>query len=164
MRGRILTAFEHAELQGAEAAAPWLTFVIVGGGPTGVELAGALSEIARKTLKDDFRSIRPERAQLILMDMAPRILMTFSERISRHAEKALFKLGVRVRCGVRVNSIDAEGVNFQCADGTSSSIAARTVLWAGGVAVPPIAKQLAQSAQAPVDKKGRLEVLPDLTI
>src|SRR5579871_2131014 len=92
MRARIFTAFEHAELEGAEHGAPWLTFVIVGGGPTGVELAGALSEIARKTLKDDFRSIRPEQAQLILMDMAPRILTTFSERISLHAEKALLKL------------------------------------------------------------------------
>src|SRR5581483_10051125 len=137
MRGRIFTAFEHAELLGGEAAAPWLTFVIVGGGPTGVELAGALSEIARKTLKDDFRSIRPEQAQLILMDMAPRILMTFSERISGHAEKALMKLGVRVRCGVRVDCIDADGVRFQRPDGTSAHIAAKTVLWAGGVEVPP---------------------------
>ena len=164
MRGRIFTAFEHAELQGADAAAPWLTFVIVGGGPTGVELAGALSEIARKTLKDDFRSIRPEQAQLILMDMAPRILMTFSERISRHAENALLKLGVRVRCGVRVDCIDADGVAFQCADGTSAHIPARTVLWAGGVEVPPIAKELARATSAPVDRKGRIEVLPDLTI
>jgi NADH:quinone reductase (non-electrogenic) len=164
MRGRIFRAFEHAELEGAEHGAPWLTFVIVGGGPTGVELAGALSEIARKTLKDDFRSIRPEQAQLILMDMAPRILTTFSERISSHAEKALVKLGVRVRCGVRVNSIDEDGVKFQCADGSSAHIAARTVLWAGGVEVPPLAKELARAAQAPVDRKGRIEVLPDLSI
>jgi NADH dehydrogenase len=164
MRGRIFTAFENAELEGAEHAASWLTFVIVGGGPTGVELAGALSEIAHKTLKDDFRSIRPEQAQLILLDMAPRILTSFSERISRHAEKTLLKLGVRVRCGVRVESIDAGGVKFQAADGTSSTIAAKTVLWAGGVEVPPIAKELARATKAPVDKKARIEVLPDLSV
>jgi NADH dehydrogenase len=165
MRARIFTAFEHAELEGGgPGAEPWLTFVIVGGGATGVELAGALSEIARKTLKDDFRSIRPEQAQLILLDMAPRILTAFSERISRHAEKALVRLGVRVRCGVRVSSIDENGVKFQCADGSHASIAAKTVLWAGGVEVPPIAKQLARSANAPVDKKGRFEVLPDMSV
>jgi NADH dehydrogenase len=164
MRGRIFTAFEHAELLGGESAAAWLTFVIVGGGPTGVELAGALSEIARKTLKDDFRSIRPEQAQLILMDMAPRILTTFSERISAHAEKALVKLGVRVRCGVRVDCIDADGVSYRRPDGTAAHIPAKTVLWAGGVEVPPIAKELARAAKAPVDRKGRIEVLPDLSV
>jgi NADH:quinone reductase (non-electrogenic) len=164
MRGRIFSAFEHAELVGGEDAKPWLTFVIVGGGPTGVELAGALSEIAHKTLKDDFRSIRPEQAQLILVDLSPRILMTFSERISSHAEKALLKLGVRVRTGVRVNSIDEDGVKFQCADGSSASISAKTVLWAGGVEVPAIAKELARATAAPVDKKSRIEVRPDMSI
>jgi NADH dehydrogenase len=164
MRGKIFTAFEHAELEGGERAVPWLTFVIVGGGATGVELAGALSEIARKTLKDDFRSIRPEQAQLILLDQAPRILMAFSERISKHAEKALVQLGVRVRTGVRVSSIDENGVKFQCADGSTASIAAKTVLWAGGVDVPPLLRQLAKSANAPVDKKGRIEVLPDMSV
>ncbi|MFX9023819.1 FAD-dependent oxidoreductase, partial [Acinetobacter baumannii] len=82
MRRRIFTAFENAELEGASGNSPWLNFVIVGGGPTGVELAGALSEIARKTLKEDFRSIRPEQSQLILIDQSPHILPAFSERIS----------------------------------------------------------------------------------
>ena len=102
MRRRIFTAFESAELEGTtQTASPWLTFVIVGGGPTGVELAGALSEIARKTLKDDFRSIRPELAQLMLVDQAPRILPAFSEHLSAKAEQTLLSLGVSVRCGLR---------------------------------------------------------------
>ncbi len=103
MRRRIFTAFENAELESASGNSPWLTFVIVGGGPTGVELAGALSEIARKTLKDDFRSIRPDQAQLILVDKAPRLLPTFSENLAGKAERALLQLGVRVRCGVNRN-------------------------------------------------------------
>jgi NADH dehydrogenase len=164
MRRRIFTAFEHAELEGAHGASPWLTFVIVGGGPTGVELGGALSEIARKTLKDDFRSIRPEQARLILLDLSPRILPTFSEHISREAERALAGLGVQVRTGVRVNRIGPDGVEYKDADGREVSIPARTVLWAGGVAVSEIVKELARATHAPVDQRGRIQVLPDLTV
>lgn len=164
MRRRIFTAFENAELEGASGNSPWLNFVIVGGGPTGVELAGALSEIARKTLKEDFRSIRPEQSQLILIDQSPHILPAFSERISAKAERALLKLGVQVRCGVRVTAIDEHGVKLQRADGTPAEIPARTVLWAGGVAVPQIVHQLQRATEAPADPRGRIQVLPDLTI
>ena len=165
MRRRIFTAFENAELQGAtKGPSPWLTFVIVGGGATGVELAGALSEIARKTLKDDFRSIRPEMAQLILVDQAPRILPAFSEHLSKKAEQTLHDLGVRVRCGLRVTNITADGVSLQHADGTPLDIPAKTVLWAGGVATPHIVTELARATGAPVDKRGRIMVQADLTV
>ena len=164
MRRRIFTAFENAELEGGAPNTPWLTFVIVGGGATGVELAGALSEIARKTLKDDFRSIKPEMAQLILVDQAPRILPAFSEHLSSKAEATLFSLGVRVRCGLKVTDINSDGVKLQHADGTPLEIPAKTVLWAGGVAVPTIVKELVRATGAPVDSRGRPRVLPDLTL
>jgi NADH dehydrogenase len=165
MRRRIYTAFENAELEGPSAQnSPWLTFVIVGGGATGVELAGALSEIARKTLKDDFRSIRPEMAQLILVDQAPRILPAFSDKLAGKAEATLVKLGVRVRCGLKVTAITSNGVHLERPDRTAFEIPAKTVLWAGGVAVPEIVKQLAKSAQAPTDPRGRILVDASLTI
>jgi len=164
MRRRIFTAFEHAELAGPDGAAPWLTFVIVGGGPTGVELGGALSEIARKTLRDDFRSIRPEQARIILLDLSPRILPTFSEKISADAERTLVHLGVQVCTGVRVSRINEEWVEFQRPDGSHASIASKTVLWAGGVAMSEIVKELGRATDAPLDPRGRIQVLPDLTV
>lgn len=164
MRGHIFNAFEHAELEGAKGDSPWLSFVIVGGGATGVELAGALSEIARKTLRDDFRSIRPEYAQLTIVDQAPRVLQTFSERLSRKAEEALLRLGVRVRSGVRVTDIDEDGVTISMPDGSTRKLASKTVLWAGGIALPEIVKDLAKATGAPVDNRNRIQVLPDLTI
>jgi len=164
MRRRIFIAFENAELEGAFGNSPWLSFVIVGGGPTGVELAGALSEIARRTLRDDFRSIHPDQAQLTLVDQSPRLLPAFSERLASKAEQALTKLGVRVRCGVRVTGIDENGVNLESADGGPALIRAKTVLWAGGVGVPEILKELARATAASTDQRGRIRVLPDLTI
>src|SRR5262249_49347973 len=143
-----------------DSTSPWLSFVIVGGGPTGVELAGALGEIARKTLKDDFRSLHPEQARIILLDSATRLLPAFSERVSKKAEEALIRLGVQTRCVVRVTNIDSEGITLERADGTSCRIAARTVLWAGGVTTTDIVTQLAQATGAPVDQRGRIMVQP----
>jgi NADH dehydrogenase len=164
MRRRIFTAFENAELEGSKQTSPWLTFVIVGGGATGVELAGALSEIARKTLKDDFRAIRPEMAQLIIVDQAPRLLPAFSEFLAGKAEKQLIELGVRVRCGLRVTCIDGEGVKLEGADGTTLEIPSKTVLWAGGVAIPGIVRELERATGAAADRRGLIKVLPDLTV
>jgi len=164
MRGRIFKAFEHAELEGSQANSPWLTFVIVGGGATGVELAGALSEIAHKTLKEDFRSIRPEMAQLIIVDQAPRLLPAFSEHLAMKAEQALVRLGVQCRYGLRVTCIDADGVKLQRPDGSHLEIPSKTVLWAGGVAVPEIVKELHRATDAPTDNRGRIKVLPDLSV
>jgi len=164
IRHKILYAFEVAErITNPVARASWLTFVIVGAGPTGVELAGAIGEIARETLRNDFRSIHPEEAQIILMDGAPRVLMPFPEELSRKATKSLERLGVQVRTGVTVKEINREGVTI--VEGPENiRVDARTVIWAGGVAAPPIGRALAKSTQAETDKSGRIEVKPDLTL
>ena len=164
IRHRILYAFEVAErISDPAARASWLTFVIVGAGPTGVELSGAIGEIARQTLRNDFRSIHPEEAQIILMDGAPRVLMPFPEELSRKATKSLERLGVEVRTGVMVKDIDREGVTI--AEGsTEVRLNARTVIWAGGVAAPPLGRALAKSAGAETDKSGRIKVGPDLAL
>jgi len=164
IRHKILYAFEVAErISDPASRASWLTFVIVGGGATGVELAGAIGEIARQTLRSDFRSIRPEEAKIILMDGSPRVLMPFPEELSGKATEALERLGVQVRTGVRVKEIDREGVTI--AEGsTESRLDARTVIWAGGVASSPLGRVLAKSAGAETDKSGRIKVEPDLTL
>jgi NADH dehydrogenase len=164
IRHKILYAFEAAErISDPVSRASWLTFVIVGGGATGVELAGAIGEIARQTLRNDFRSIHPEEAQIIVMDGAPRVLMAFPEELSRKATEALERLGVQVRAGVRVKVIDREGVTV-AQGATESRLDARTVIWAGGVAAPPLGRALAKSAGAETDKSGRIKVGPDLTL
>jgi NADH dehydrogenase len=145
------------------ARASWLTFVIVGAGATGVELAGAIGEIARQTLRNDFRSIHPEEARIILADGAPRVLMPFPEELSRRATKTLERLGVQVRTGIRVKGIDREGVTISEAD-TELRLDARTVIWAGGVAAPPLERALARSSGAETDKSGRIKVESDLTL
>ncbi len=163
MRRRIFTAFETAELEGVLDSSPWLSFVIVGGGPTGVELAGALSEIARKTLREDFRSIHPEFAQITLLDHSPRLLPALSPNLAEKAEAALLGLGVRVRCGVLVTNIDENGVQMQLPDGTVTQLRSKTVLWAGGVSMPAIVRDLAAATGA-LTERGRIKVQPDLTI
>jgi NADH dehydrogenase len=141
----------------------WLTFVIVGAGATGVELSGAIAEIARQTLKDDFRSIKPEEAQIILMDGAPRALMSFSKDLSEKATRSLAKLGVQVRCGWMVNHINEQGLAIESEKG-ADSIAAKTVVWAGGITASPLGKILAGRTNAETDRGGRVKVKPDLTI
>ncbi len=165
IRHKILYAFEAAERSAdpAERRA-WLTFVIVGGGPTGVELAGALGEIARHTLKHDFRSIRPEESHILLLDGSPRVLSGFPEDLSQHAEKSLVRLGVRARNKVIVQEIDPCGVTIKTDDGRHERIETRTVLWAGGVRTPDFGRKLAERTGAPTDRLGRIRVNPDLTI
>jgi NADH:quinone reductase (non-electrogenic) len=164
IRHKILLAFEAAErASNPEARQAWLTFVIVGAGPTGVELAGALAEIARHTLKDDFRSIRPADARILVLDTAPRVLGTYPDDLSLKAERALVKLGARVRSGVMVTDVDPSGVTIQTKRGTEH-IAAHTVIWAAGVAVSEFAKELVKRTNAPTDKSGRIKVNPDLTV
>jgi len=164
VRHKIYYAFEVAErLSDPAQRRAWLTFVIVGAGATGVELAGAIAEIARQTLKHDFRSIRPEEAQIILMDGAPRVLPPFPEELSRKAAAALLGLGVQVRTGVMVKDIDSEGVTFQGPDGVVR-LEARTVIWAGGVTASALGRTLAKRTQAETDRGGRIKVGQDLTI
>jgi len=164
IRHKILYAFEAAErAEDSELRRAWLTFVIVGAGPTGVELAGAMGEIARHTLKSEFRRIRPEEAKILILDGSSRVLPGYPEDLSRKAEDALIRLGVRVRSGVRVIGVDRDGVTFQTRNATDS-IRAKTVLWAAGVSASPLGKILAERTGAALDKLGRLKVNPDLTL
>src|SRR3989442_669122 len=158
IRHKILYAFEVAERIGDPVQrSAWLTFVIVGAGPTGVELAGAIAEVARQTLKNDFRSIHPAEAHIILIDGAPRVLMPFTEDLAIKATGALGRLGVQVRMGVMVKDIDREGVTVET-DGGQARIDARTVIWAGGVTMPRLAKTVAARTGALVDRMGRIKV------
>ena len=160
IRGKILYAFEAAELETDPAKrAAWLTFIVVGGGPTGVELAGALGEIANDTLKNDFRSIRPEEARILLLDGSPRILPSYPEALSAKAERALIALGVRTRTGVHVSAIDEGGVSAG-----AERIEARTVLWAAGVRASDLGAQLASQTGLAIDRGGRIPVQADCSL
>ena len=164
IRHKILYAFEVAErTPDPVQRRAWLTFVIVGAGPTGVELAGAIGEIARQTLKNDFRSIHPEDAQIILLDGAPRLLMSFPEDLARKAERSLAKLGVQTKMRAMVEQVDRNGVTLQT-NGSTDHLASRTVIWAGGVTVSPLARTLAKRTGAETDRGGKIKVGPDLTL
>jgi NADH dehydrogenase FAD-containing subunit/uncharacterized membrane protein YphA (DoxX/SURF4 family) len=156
MRGRVLRAFEHAESEtDPEKQNAWLTFVVVGGGPTGVELAGALAELAKTGMDMEYRRIDPAQARVVLVQSAPRVLPTFSPKSSEEAARALGALGVEVITGAKVTSIDPEGVHVD-----DARIAARTTFWAAGVAASPAAKWLGQTG----DRAGRIIVGPDLSV
>jgi NADH:ubiquinone reductase (H+-translocating) len=164
IRHKILMAFEVAErISDPEERSAWLTFVIVGAGATGVELAGALGEIANQTLKHDFRSIRPQDARIIVVDGGDRPLASYPPDLSRKAERSLLKLGARVRTGVMVTSVDANGVTLKTKTG-SDHIASHTVIWAAGVTASDFGRQLAKCTGAQTDKSGRIKVSRDLTI
>lgn len=164
IRHKILYAFERAERAATEEEArAWLTFVIVGAGATGLELSGALAEIARETLRHDFRKIRPQEARILLLEGAPRVLGGYPEDLSAQAEKLLTRLGVEVIKGVLVTQIGAGGVTFKRGESTES-LATRTVLWAGGVTSTPFAEGLAKRTKAETDRSGRIKVERDLTI
>jgi NADH:ubiquinone reductase (H+-translocating) len=164
MRGRILLAFEAAERErDPEKLRAWMTFVIVGAGPTGAELAGALGEIAHDTLKHDFRDIDPSNTRIVLVEGTDRPLPTYPPKLSEDARKMLERLGVTVRTGAMVVGIDAECVTIKEGDRTEK-IPTRTVLWAAGVLASPLGKILNQHAGAPLDKASRVLVEPDLTV
>jgi len=164
IRHKILYAFEVAErLSDPVQRRAWLTFVIVGAGATGVELAGAIGEIARQTLKNDFRSIRPEEAEIILLDGAPRVLPPFPDDLAQKAQRSLEKLGVEVKTGVMVKDVDREGVTIETHHGTQR-LNARTVIWAGGVTVSTLGRTVAKRTNAETDRGGRIKVNPDLSI
>jgi NADH dehydrogenase len=164
VRHKILYAFEVAErISDPEQRRAWLTFVIVGAGPTGVELSGAIAEIARQTLKNDFRSIRPEEAQIILLDAAPQVLMSFPEDLSEKASRSLAQLGVQIKCGEMVKHVDEDGLTIE-SDKQIDSIVAKTVIWAGGITASPLGKIVASHTKAETDRGGRVKVKPDLTI
>jgi len=156
IRQRILAAFEHAEAEeDLEKRAAWLRFVVIGGGPTGVELAGTLAEIARHTLCNEFRRCDPTQAHVMLVEAGPRVLSTFPEILSIKAQHQLERLGVDVRTGAAVTNVDDNGITL----GTES-IVAKTVLWAAGVAASPLGAKLG----VPLDRAGRVIVNPDLSV
>jgi NADH dehydrogenase len=164
IRRRILIAFEAAEREhDPERRREWMTFVVVGGGPTGVELAGALGEIANDTLKRDFRSIDPSQARIVLVEALDRILPPYPPDRSASAKQQLEKLGVDVRTGTRVVHIDDTCVRVQVGD-TEERWPARTVLWAAGVQVSSFVAAVAKATGAEQDRAGRILVEPDLTI
>ncbi|GAB4363249.1 MAG: NAD(P)/FAD-dependent oxidoreductase [Bryobacter sp.] len=164
LRARIFEAFEEAEKTKDPAQRrAWLTFLIVGGGATGVELAGALGEIANDTLRHDFRSIRPEEARIMILDAGSRILSNFSPALSQSAERQLIELGVRFRNNVRVKDISPEGATVLTHEG-ESFFPARTVLWAAGVTGSPLAEALSKAANVPLARGGRIAVEPDCTV
>ena len=164
IRHKVLYAFEAAERETDPVLRQeWLTFVVVGAGPTGVELAGALGEIANDTLRDDFRAIRPEEARILLLDGADRVLTPFHADLSAKAESALIRLGVRSRLGVRVVAVDEHGVVLQTHAG-QERINSRTVLWAAGVTSSNFARRVAERTGAEIDRAGRILVAPDCTV
>ena len=168
LRGRIFGAFELAEM--AAAAGKWedvkqlLTFVIVGAGPTGVEMAGQISELANKTLADDFRHINPKDARVILVDAAPQVLPPFGEKLGKKAQEQLESMGVEVLLGQMVTNVDATGIEMKTKEGAVTRIASQTKVWAAGVAASPLGKILGEQTGAEVDRAGRISVQPDLTL
>ena len=165
LRSRILSAFEAAEVELDEAERrAWLTFVVVGAGPTGVEMAGQIAELARDVLHRELREVDTRGAQVLLVEAGPRVLSTFPESLSHRAERALGKLGVTVLLGTMVVGVDAGHVTLRHTNGTLEEVAARTAIWAAGVTASPLAAALAAAAGIEIDRVGRVPVEPDLTL
>ena len=165
VRARILGAFEAAELEADEdRRRAWLTFVVVGAGPTGVEMAGQIAELARDTLREDFRRINPRQGRVLLVEAGERVLTSFPPSLSRKAARSLRHLGVTPVVERMVVGIDDEAVTVEAPDGTMEHVPARTVIWAAGVTASGLAAQLAEQARAELDRAGRMAVEPDLSL
>jgi NADH:ubiquinone reductase (H+-translocating) len=163
LRSRIFGAFEMAEVD-SERREHWLTFAVVGAGPTGVELAGQLAELSRRTLKGNFRTFDPAEARIVLLDAGETVLPTFPVPLQRRAHRDLEDLGVDIRLGARVTGVDAEGISPENRDGSKGRIGAGTRIWAAGVQGSPLGAILARQSGGAVDQTGRVNVLPDLTL
>jgi NADH dehydrogenase len=164
IRRRVLLAFEAAERETRPALVrEWLNFVIVGGGPTGVELAGALAEIAHNTLQDQFTSINPGDAKIFLVEGGPRVLPTYPSELSEKARQFLEQLGVTVRTDATVTDIQPDSVTLRTASGTEV-VPTRTVLWGAGVMASPLGRKLAEAVGIQADRPGRVLVESDLTL
>jgi NADH dehydrogenase len=165
LRARILLAFEAAEsTHDQEARQAWLTFVVVGGGPTGVEMAGQIAELSRDTLRRDYRVVDTRDAHVVLVEATDRLLATFPESLSRRADKSLASLGATTMLETTVVGIDGESVQLRLPDGGESRLAARTTIWAAGVTASPLAGLLAEALGVETDRVGRLAVEADLTL
>ncbi|HET7305123.1 MAG TPA: NAD(P)/FAD-dependent oxidoreductase [Segeticoccus sp.] len=168
LRGRIFGCFELAELA-ADRGRPedvdrLMTFVVVGAGPTGVEMAGQIAELSKRTLKHDFRRIDPTRARVILVDAIDKVLGTFGDRLGSIARERLEEMGVDVRLGAKVVDVDATGIVVEHHDGSRNRIEAVCKVWAAGVEASPLGRQVAEQSGAEVDKAGRVKVNPDMTL
>jgi len=167
IRRRVLLAFEHAEREDDEATRErWLTFAVIGAGPTGVEMAGTMAEIARHTLAGEFRRIDSRRARVLLIEGGDRVLLAFPPSLSQRAAEQLTSLGVEVRTAHKVIHIDGDGIRVNV-NGVEQTILCKTIVWAAGVAASPLGKLLAHACaldEASVDRAGRIKVEPDLTV
>jgi NADH dehydrogenase len=166
LRGRIFGAFEMAEL-GANRGDDidhLLTFVVVGAGPTGVEMAGQIAELAHRTLRRDFRAINTRKARVILLDAANQVLPPFGQKLGRRTKEELEELGVEVMLGAMVTDVDERGLEVKFKDGHTEWIASVTKIWAAGVQASPLGRTLAEQSGAPLDRAGRIGVNPDLTL
>ena len=168
IRARVIGAFERAErLDDPAAREPWMTFVVIGAGPTGVEMAGTMAEIAHHTLPQEFRRIDSTHTRVVLMEGSDRVLGNFVPQLSERAREQLKKLGVDVRTGCKVTGIDAGGVDYETGAGDTSKnyrLPSKTVIWAAGVAGSALGQALAASAGATLDRAGRVIVRPDLSL
>ncbi len=165
LRGRIFEAFEVAEIEPDEARRrEWLTFVVAGGGPTGVEMAGQIAELSRRALRRNFRTIDPASARVLLVEGGDAVLAGFGPRLSALTHRQLTKLGVEVRTGTMVTGMDDATVELRAADGTTEHLRARTKVWAAGMKASGLGPQLARASGAGTDKLGRVEVAPDCTL
>ena len=165
VRAQILSAFEAAELEtDPERRRAWLTFVVVGGGPTGVEMAGQIGELARDTLRREFRSIDPTEARVLLVETVDRVLTSFPPSLSAKATRSLEHLGVTPQFRQTVVEIDDHGVTTEDSQNHQERIPARTVIWAAGVTASSLARRVGEATGAEVDRAGRVSVAPDLTL
>ncbi len=165
LRGRIFGAFELAELSDDPAQVDrLLTFAVIGAGPTGVEMAGQIAELARRALPGDFRRIDPRTARIVLVDGADEVLGSFGGRLSEKAAAHLKALGIEVQLGALVDDVDVNGLVVKDRDGSHRRIEAVTKIWAAGVAASPLGRQLAEQSGAELDRAGRVAVGPDLTL
>jgi NADH dehydrogenase len=166
LRGRIFGAFEMAELGATRGdnVDHLLTFVVVGAGPTGVEMAGQIAELAHRTLKRDFRAINTRTARVVLLDAAPQVLPPFGAKLGAWTSRELEKLGVEVQLGAMVTDVDERGLEVKYKDGRTERINTVTKIWAAGVQASPLGKTLAEQTGAPLDRAGRIGVNPDLTL
>ena len=168
IRAKVIGAFERAERFASDAERePWMNFVVIGGGPTGVEMAGTMIEFAQHTLPMEFRRIDSTRARVVLLEGSDRVLGSFVPSLSEKARRQLARLGVDVRTGSRVTAIDADGVTYETREGGSTvthRVRSKTVIWAAGVAGVPLGRSLAERTGATLDRAGRLVVEPDLSL
>ena len=165
LRGRILGAFEAAEVATDPAERQRrLTFVVVGAGPTGVEVAGQIVELAERTLAGAFRTIEPSDCRVILLDAAPAVLPPMGEKLGKMAQARLEKMGVEIQLNAMVTDVDRNGITVKDSDGTTRRIECATKVWSAGVSASPLGKQMADQSTAEVDRAGRLKVAPDLSV